>query len=86
MFVALIEVPTNIDNIDHPVPYANPYVQYDKGGINIPPNRHLKGKRIISKKGYEDAERREDDPKKEHVAVFQYHTERAAALIDKLFA
>ncbi len=81
----MIEVPTNIESVENVVPYSNPLIQYDKGGINIPPNRHLQGKRIISKKGYENAERKEDDKRKEHVAVFQYHTERVAALIDQLF-
>jgi hypothetical protein len=46
----------------------------------------LKGKRILAKKGYENAERKADDEKKEHVAVFEYHANRAVALVDKLFS
>ena len=82
----LIEVPTNLESLELKVPYVNPYQQYQREGINVPPNRHLTGKRIISKKGYEDAERKAADEKKEHVEVFHYHTERAASLVDKLFS
>jgi hypothetical protein len=85
-FTLVVEVPTNLESLELKVPYSNPLEQYSKTGINIPPNRHLQGRRIISKKGYENAERKIDDPRKEHVEVFHFHAERVVSLMDKLFS
>ncbi len=43
------------------------------------------GPHYITRKGMQDAERKESSSIREHVDIFQKHTDRAANLINSLF-
>ena len=46
----------------------------------------IQGRHILTKRGYTDADRREANPTKEHIAVFEHTALRVAERIDKLFS
>ncbi len=85
-YIICTEVPTNFDSLENKLPYFDPTEQYESKGILVPPTKYLQGKRMLTKPGFGNAERKIDNPVKEHIETFNRHVDRASNLINKLFS
>lgn len=81
----LPKMTTNYETLDKKIAYVNPFEQYTRD-IHVPPQIHAHGKRIITKKGFENAERKGENELNEHLLTFDRHVTRASDLIHRLFS
>lgn len=84
----LPNVATDFASLENKTAYTDVLAQYEDRGIDVSPVKQKLGRRMISRPGYEDAERELQQPitVKEHVALVQHTTERAVTLMNRLFS
>lgn len=81
------KVATNFATLEDKTAYTDILEQYEHG-IEVSPIKQKLGRRIVTRKGYENAARSVSSPllANEHIKMFNRHADRAADALSKLFS